>query len=598
VHRLAACAAAATVALVAGPAWALEVGGSLGWDLARTESDSDFADSVQESFGQTYRVNLGGGVVDRRLGTWNGGVGWRRDLTNFSGIDLENREVTVTDFNFGVLALPATLPVNFNIRRSRQQSDGGASVTTNITTTTASLSTQLPMPDGNPLGLSAYESVQDPGDGSSKSRLVSLNKRFDLSTRTDLNSSYQFSRYTAPSADSTGHAVSLSSHTAWNEFVSSNLFGNVSSHDSSTTRSAGGRSLFLNNSAGGGVFYRRGRDASGSLTYSYTESPQDQADNIQSHLLAGHGDVRLNTKTDLGARFTARRLELPTVTMDTATVNMNIVHRPRFGWSTGGSVGLATNQTSDGASTNRNTYTAGAFLNALHVFDPAQIDWGANTSYAHSQGDFAQDRLNTTAHLGVSERRMRVMRLNGTYRFSDIREDRGGGHLDPFIQDHGIIITDDFVPVRGLWLPSDVISGGINGSVHWTHQFNPDRHIRNTNLSANAKYVPLAGLVTSAAFELADNSSDLGGANETLRGTASWSHRALQRGTARLSGEIRRSWQGGNYESQESQVGLDYDYAIGLLHLSFTANATHTDLPDGASGTDTTNVRLNIVRTF
>lgn len=596
VRRRAACAAAAVV-LAAGPAWALEIGGSLGWDLARTESDSDVTDTVQESFGQTYRVNLGGGVFDRRLGTWNGGVGWRRDLTNFSGLDLENREVTVTDFNFGVLALPATLPVNLNLRRSRQETDAGAAVTTDITTTTASLATQLPMPDGNPLGLSAYESVQDPGTGSSKSRLVSLNKRFDLSSRTDLTSAYQYSRYTAPGADSTGHAVSLSSRTAWSEFLSSNVFGNVSSHDSSTTRSTGGRSLFLNNSAGGGVFYRRGRDASGSLTYSYTESPQDQGQDIQSHLLAGRGDVRLDTKTDLSARFTARRLDLPTVTMDTATANMSLVHRPRFGWSTGGAVGLATNQTSDGASTDRNSYTASAFLDALHTFVPAQVDWGGNVSYADSQGDFAQDRLTTTAHLGASERRLRTMRLSGEYRFSDIRQSQGGG-LEPYTQDHGVTLTDEFIPVRGLWLPTDVISGGVTGSVHWSRQFNPDRHVRVVNLDANAKYLPVAGLVTAASFELNDNSADLGGANEILRGSASWSHRAFQRGSVRFSGEIRRSWQGGNYESQESQLGFDYDYAIGLLHVTFTAAATRTDLPDPGNGTDTTSVRLNVVRTF
>jgi hypothetical protein len=597
-HGLAACAAAAAVAMVAAPAWALEVGGALGWDLARTESNSDVTDSVQESFGQTYRVNLGGAVVDRRLASWHGGVGWRRDLTSFSGIDVENRDVTVTDFDFGVLALPATLPISFNLRRSRQQSDGGAAVVTDVTTTTASLSTQVPMPDGNPLGLSAYESIQDPGTGTSKSRLVSVYKRFDLTASTDLSSAYQYSRYTAPSTASTGHAVSLSSHTAWSPFVSSNLFGNVSSHESTTTRSAGGRSLFLNNSAGGGVFYRRARDASGSLTYSYTESPQDRSDNIQSHLLAGRGDVRLSTKTDLGARFTARRLELPTVTMDTATANMNIITRPRFGWSTGGSVGLATNQVSGAASTDRNSYTASTFLNALHTFDPVQIDWGGNLSYANTQGDFAQDRLTTSAHAGVTERRMRLMQLSGAYRFLDIRQNQGGGHLEPYTQDHGFTITDNFVPVRGLWLPSDVISGGITASTHFTRQYQPDRHIRTTNLNANAKYVPLAGLVTAASFELYDNSADLGGVNEVLRGSASWSHRAFQRGSARFSGEIRRTWQGGSYESQESGLGFDYDYAIGLLHVSFTAAATFTELPGAGSGTDTTSVRLNIVRTF
>jgi hypothetical protein len=596
-RRRAACAAAAAVVLAAGPAWALEIGGSLGWDLARTESNSDVSDTTQESFGQSYRVNLGGAVADRRLATWNGGVGWRRDLTNFRGVDLADRQVSVTDFDFGVLALPATLPISLNLRRSRQQSDGGAAVVTDITTTTASLATQVPMPDGNPLGLSAYESVQDPGTGTSRSRLVSLNKRFDLTASTDLSSAYQYSRFTAPGGDSTGHAVSLSSHTAWSPFVSSNLFGNVSSHESTTTRSTGGHSLFLNNSAGGGVYYQRGRDASGNLTYSYTESPQDRAQNIQTHLLAGRGNVRLDTKTDLSARFTARRLDLPTVTMDTATANMSLVHRPRFGWSTGGSVGLATNQTSDGTSTDRNSYTAGAFLNAVQNYVPAQVDWGANVSYANSQGDFAQDRLTTEAHLGAAERRLRLMRLNAEYRFLDIRESQGGG-LDPYLQDHGITITDDFVPVRGLWLPTDVIDGAISGSTHWSFEFNPDRHVRTTNLEANAKYLPFNGLVTAAAFELQDNSSDLGGVNETLRGSASWSHRAFQRGSARFSGEVRRTWAGGSFESQESQLGFDYDYGIGLLHVTFAADATFTELPDGAPGTDTTSVRLNVVRTF
>lgn len=595
-RHVAACAVAAAC-LASGPAWALEVGGALGWDLNRTESNSDFANIIQESFGQTYRVHLGGGVLSRRLALWNGGVGWRRDLTNFSGIDRGNREVTVTDFDFGLLALPATLPVNLNLRRSHQESDGGAGVVTDLVTTTASLVTRIPMADGNPLGLSAYASEQDPGTGTSKARLVSVSKRFDLTSETDLNSSYQFARYIAPSADSTGHAVSLASHTSWSEHVASNVYGNVSSRASSTTRSAGGRSLFLNNSAGGAIQYRRGREASGNLAYSFTQSPQDQAEDIRSHLLSGRGQVRVSKKTDIGGRFTARRLDLPTVTLDTATATMNLVHRPRFGWSTGGALGLAKNRSSGGATEDRNTYSASTFLNARHDLVPAQIDWGGNVAYSSSSGNLAQDRLTTTAHVGATERRLQVMRISARYRFTDIEEDRGGG-LDPFTRDHGITVTDTFRPARGLLLPTDVISGGVTGSVHWSQQFRPDRHIRNTNLNANAKYVPVAGVVTTASFELQDNSSDLGGSDEILRGTASWTRRAFRRGTARLSGEIRRTWTGGSYESQESKVGLDYDYAIGLLHVSFTADATFTDLPGAGSGTDTTNLRLNIVRTF
>ena len=45
-------------------------------------------------------------------------------------------------------------------------------------------------------------------------------------------------------------------------------------------------------------------------------------------------------------------------------------------------------------------------------------------------------------------------------------------------------------------------------------------------------------------------------------------------------------------------MGFDYDYAVGLLHVSFTADATFSELARRAQGTDTTNVRLNIVRTF
>jgi hypothetical protein len=593
---MAACALAAAC-LAPGPAWGLELGGSLGWDLARTESDAEFADTVQESFGQTYRVHLGGGVVNRRLALWNGGVGWRRDLTNFSGVNRGNREVTVTDFDLGLRALPATMPINLNLRRSRQESDGGAGVVTDVLTTTASLTTHVPMPDGNPLGFSAYATEQDPGTGTSKSRLVAVSKRFDLTSSTDLNSSYQFARYIQPAASSTGHAVSLASHTSWNEYLASNVYGNVSSRSSTTTRNAGGRSLFLNNSAGGGLQYRRGREVSGNLTYSFTQSPQDQAEDIRSHLLAGRGTVRVGKKTDVGGRFTARRLDLPTVTLDTATANLSLTHRPRFGWSTGGTLGLAKNRSSGGTSDDRNTYNASTFLNARHEFVPAQVDWGGNLAYSTSSGNLAQDRLTTTVHVGATERRLRTQRISGQYRFTEIHEDRGGG-LDPFTRDHGITLTDHFLPVRGLLLPRDVISGSVTGSVHWSQQFRPDRKVRNTNLNANAKYVPLAGLVTTASFELQDNSSDLGGANEILRGTASWTRRAFRRGTARLSGEYRRTWASGTYESSESKVGLDYDHAVGLLHVSFTADATFTELPNGAAGTDTTNVRLNIVRTF
>ncbi len=583
-------------ALIAEPAWALEVGGAMGWNLARTESNSEVADSVQESFGQTYRVNLGGAVLRRRLAIWSGGVGWRRDLTTFSGIDLPSRQVKVTDFDFGLRALPATLPINLNLHRSKYET-GAGELDTNVITTTASLTTDVPMPDGHPLGFSAYESIQDAGTGAAKAKLVGLRKRFDLTGDTDLSSAYQFSRYTAPAGDSTGHAVSLSSHTRWNPRLTSNLFGNVSSRSSSTTREAGGRSLFLNNSAGGSLRYMRGRVASGNLSYSYTQSPQDRAEDVRSHQLSANGRLRVDTKTDVSGRFVARRLDLPTATLDTASASVNLIHRPRFGWSTGGSLGTALNQTSGVASSDRATYTASGFLNARHDLVPAQVDWGGNVSYASTTGDFAQDRLTTILHAGATDRVLQTQRVTAVYRFSDIREDHGFG-LDPFMQDHGITVTDNVVPIRGILLPADLISGSLSGAVHWSQQYRPDRSIRTTSLDANAKYLPFPGLVTSAAFELRDNSSNLGGADETLRGLVSYTHRTYQSGSARLSGQVKRTWAGGNYESQEWGGTFDYDYAIGLLHITFTADASFVDLGRGAQGTDTTGVRLNIVRTF
>jgi hypothetical protein len=592
-----AAALAGAVTLLPAPARALQLSGSLSWDAARTQMNSTSSDIVQRSFGQNYRIHASSYLVSHRYASWNGSLGWRDDRTLFSGTSQSDRRITMTDMDMGVILLPATMPMSLNFRRSLVDSHGDPAASQDTLSTTISFNTRVPMRDGNPLGVSAYQTTLDPGTGTSRSRLFSLSKRWDLGSRNRLSTGYQFSQFHSPDSRSTGHGVSVSDRTEWSKNLSTNAFANISTRSTTSTRLAGGRSLFMNNSAGGSLSYRRNRDMTANLAYSYTESPQDQSSDIKSHLLSGRTSIRLDKKTDVNGRFAVRRLDLPDTQLDTATVNVGLIHRPRFGWSTGGQVSLSKNRTQATTTTDRDTYSVSGFLNARHDMEAVRINWGGNVAYSSSQGDFSQDRLTTTAQLGATETRLRRIRINGEYRFIDIRESNGGG-LDAFSREHGLRATGTVVPVRGLWLPTDVASATITGGVRWSQQFQSDRNVRTIDFTTEGRYSPFSSLTSSAALEIHDNSSDLGGADEVIRANLAWSRPLFRRGAIRATGDLRRNYSGGNFQSQESTARFTYDYSVGLLRISVSADYTTVDLGGAADGTDTNSVRVHVVRTF
>lgn len=592
-------AAAAALLLAAEPAAALQLGGSLSWDLSRTEVNSSFVDSSQESFAQTYRINASGAAMRNAIGRWTAGVGLRRDLARFSGAGDGSRSVTMKDLDLGLTLFPRTLPSTLHYRRSVVDTSSGGSSGQSSLSSTISFNTQVPMRDGHPLGVSAYQGTQDVGTGTATSRLFSLAKRFDLGDRNRLSTSYQFSRFQAPGSHTTGHGISASDATTWNSRLSSNVYANVSTHTTTTTRRASGRSLFLNNSAGGSLVYRRDRDVSANLSYAYVENPLEQGSDLRSHQLMGNAQVRLDKKTDLSARFTARRLDLGDRTLDTGMVNVGLTHRPRLGWSTGGQVSLAQNRTSGIADTQSTSYSVGGFFNARHQLEPVEINWGGSSAYSSATGSLAQDRLTTTARVEALERRLRWIRISGEVHVTDIHEGQGGNGLSPYLREHGIRATGHVVPVRGVWLPSDVLTGNVSGSVTWSRQHQQDhRNLRTSSLVLEGRYSPFSRLTTTAGFEVHDQSSDSSGADELLRANAAWNQPVFRRGSMSLTGDLRRAYVGGDFQSQQLTGRLSYDYAFGLLHVSFSADVTQTSLGGRGEGSDSNSVRLNILRTF
>ncbi len=281
-----------------GRAFAIGLDGSLSWDFARTASRSTSGSSVQNSFGQTYRLGASGALLTRHLATWTAGSGWRRDLTSFSGgVSTRARDVRITDFDVGLVLLPDIMPMSISFRRSIIDNKGGATVGSSSLSSTVSVSTRVRMPDGEPLSVTASQTTQNLDVGSDRSRLATLAKRFNLGHRNVLQSSYRFSEFTTPVSREVGHGISLSDSSTWTDTLSSNLFGNISSRTSSTTRRTGGRSLFVNNSFGGTLFYRRSRVVNASLAYSFSESPQDQQSDIRNHLLNGRAHCRARPHT-------------------------------------------------------------------------------------------------------------------------------------------------------------------------------------------------------------------------------------------------------------------------------------------------------------
>ncbi|MFQ5508244.1 MAG: hypothetical protein ACE5FN_02780 [Leptospirillia bacterium] len=582
--------------LLPSTALALQLGGSLSWTTTRTETNTPTTDSVQTGFGQTYRTNANGGFLRPGLLNWTAGVGWRRDMTTFSGVNQPARDVRLTDYNLGFVVLPTVMPLNINLRRSVVDNSSGSGKQT-TETGTISLSTRIPMPDGEPLGVSAFQSEQDATGGTTTSRLLGLSKRFEIGSGTDLNSSYQLSQYSAPGTRSTGHGASLSTNTVWNERLSTNAFANVSSRSTTSTRNASGRSLFLNNSLGAGLFYRRARTLSASLNYAYSESPQDQGEDIRSQLLSGRGNLRLSKKTDVNGSFALRRLDLNTTRLDTVTARAGLKYRPRFGWSTGGQVSVSSNTTSGASSSDRNAYTVNGFLNARHDLVPVRLNWGSSLSWSSSSGTFSEDRLTTNAHVSVSEQQLRWVRLNANYRFTDIQQSYGSGGVEPFTQDHGVGLSASLTPKRRVLLPTDSLSASASTSATWSRQFRADRNLRSTSFNLHGSYTAWSGLVADASYRFVDNSSDTTGSEHLFLAAATWSRTALRRGKMRLKADARRSYTGGNLESEEYGITYYFDYSIGLLRASFSANYTSLTLGQG-DGTDTNGVRLNITRTF
>lgn len=578
-------------------AHALTLNGSLGWNMARTETDSDAQSVTQNSFGQDYRLNGAGNVITRRIANWSAGVGWRNDKTSFSGTTQSDQEVSLTDLHMGLVLLPDTMPISLSVRRSLVDNKTGGATATDSLSSTISIATQIPM-GANPLSVSAYQTKQDVGTGDTTSKLVSLSKRFNLGEKSRLNSSYQYSSYTAPSAKSTGHGGSLSLHTEWTDRLTSNLYGNASSRSSTSTKLAGGRSLFMSNSAGGSLTYRKGRELSGSLAYSYTESPQDQGSDLKNQILNGRGNMRLGTKTDLSANFAVRSLDLSTTRLETATAGMGVRYRPLFGWSTGLRVGVSKNKTSGAATSERNSLTLNGHLSARHELRPMQLAWGVASSYSTSDGDFAQDRLTNSANISATEKRLSRIRITGGYRFTDIRQSTGSGGLSVFTREHGVTLNANLLPAHNVLRQADQFSASSAASVYWSRQHDIGVNVRNISFKLEGKYLPISSISTSLGYDFHENSSDLGGSDQVLRASAAWSRPTLRRGQFRLKGHFRQSYSGGSYESRQMELDSRFDYTIGLLRVGFSADITQTDTVGALSETTATSLRLNIVRTF
>lgn len=595
---------AGAVALLLAPvAWpadalALRLNGSLSWDFARTESRSGSVDMVQKGFGQTYRLGTTGTLVSHRIATWSAGAGWRRDLATFSGTPTAARDMRMTDLDLGMVLLPGTMPMTVNFRRSLVDNNSAGTVGQSSLNSTISLSTRVRMWDGEPLAITAHQATQDNGDSSHKSRLLSLSKRFRLSDRHMLNTGYQFTQFILPNGTDTGHAVSASTHSQWNDRLASTLYGNVTSRIANGPRRVAGRTLLTSNSYGGGVSYKRGAVLNANLSYAYTETPQDLNADIINHQLAGRASYRVDTKTDVDGNFTVRRLDLTTVTLDTMTANTGIRYRPAFGWAVGSRLGVAANTTSGAAATDRTSYTVAGFLSGRHDTVPVEARWGTDVGYHTTRGDFAQDRLTSTVYVNGTDKLIPYVQVIGEYRLTDIREGTGGSGLDPHSLEHGATVTATLDPMRSVWRPGDSLDATMHAGTHWNRQYGAQGTFRGTDFNTEARYLPWDELATSAGYEYSDNTATLSGSSQVLRAGAIWSKGLFRGATGRLSGDVRRTYLGGGFESSEMTVGYTLDYGIGLVRIALKADAKMIDLSGARDGTDSNSIRLNVVRTF
>ncbi|MDH4229773.1 MAG: hypothetical protein OEW11_08540 [Nitrospirota bacterium] len=585
------------------PAAAMQLGGALSWSYGRTEVNTPSSNSVRTEFQQVYRFNLSGNVLRRELGMWTFGAGLRDTKSDDHGTGGGARanNYRTTDLNFGLTLFPTRVPMNLTLTRSITDNGNGRPVDRSALGTSVDFNTRVPMPDGNPLGVSLRQTSQTVDSAATGiGRMASLDKRFDLGSATRLQSAYRFSQFRAAGSETSAHGLSLSSATDWSERISSNLYANRTTRDSTSTRIAGGRSIFLSNNYGGLVNYRNKAISSGSLAYDFSEIPQEQTDPLTSQQMYGRGTRRLGTRTDVNGSVAVRRLDIQSSQLDTGSASMGVVHRPRLGWSTGLNLGVAQNVTRNslGQEHRFGAYNSGAFFTARHEFQPLTFGWGVTTGYVVSSGGTASDRLTDTLNLTLADHTVDWVRLTSFYQFTDIREAPPGHGMSPYTQEHYLTLNGNFQPRTALLLPSDVLSGDFSMTQSRSRLFWTQQDISTSIFTLDGTYRFWSGLEARSGYSIARSSEDMQGAHQEAHSTLAWNGTAFLRGTQRLEGNARRTWAGGGYQVQEAGLAYELGYSIGLLRASLNADTTFRNEGSFYGRDNVNNVRLNVTRSF
>ena len=584
---------------------AVQLGGALNWNFGRTEQTTPRNNIVRTQFDQWYRAHLTANILRSELGTLRIGGGWRSTRTDDFGTGaavLTGSAYKLADLNVSLSMLPTRLPMSLTFNRSISKDASGNTTSRSVLGSTLNFSARIPMPDGNPIGLSFNQSKQDARQASdSTARLATVSKRIDLGSKTRLNASYRYSDYSTDTTSVTGHGGSLSSDSQWTEHLSSSLYANLTSQDSNVTRTAAGRNVFLNNNYGGALHYRRGAEASGTLSYSFTETPQSALDDIRSQQLYGRGNLRVGARTDLRGNFAVRRLRMPTTDMDTLSTSLGVHYRPRFGWSTGVTTSLARNQMTDptGATTSSyNSVSGNAYLSARQEYRPVRLSWGLSSHFTATGGANTQDRLTSAANISATERTLDWIRLTGTYRLTDIRETGVGTGMAPHSREHAVTLGGAFTPKTRVWLASDVLSASFSTRYQRNQSFFDGRNVGSRGFETTVNYRLWSAFQTHAGYKYAFNSDDLQGSHQEVNAGAQWHDQVFHRGTQMVEGDIRRVWLGGRIFNQESTLRYQFNYAVGLMSVSFTADTTWFSGQSGLGDTSTNNLYLSLVRTF
>lgn len=584
---------------------ALELGGALNWTFGRTEQTTPRSNYVRTQFDQWYQLRLSSNIVRRELASLSIGGGWRRSkLRDYgTGGGVGTSGYTLTDLHVALSMLPTRLPMSLTFDRSISEDEGGQVTANSTFGSNINFSMRIPMPDGNPVGVTFNQSKQDSGlTSDTTSRLSTLSKRLDLGSHTRVNASYRYSQFLTDTSELTAHGGSLSSDTDWTDRLASNLYANYTSQNSAQTRIAAGRNVFLSNNYGGALRYRNGAVANGTLSYSYTETPVSSVDEIRQQQLYGRGTRRVGTRLDLRGNFALRRMQMQTSDMDTVTTSAGFHYRPRFGWTTGVTASLAHNEITDptGATTsNYNAVSGNAYMTARHDLRPVHLNWGLNTHFSSASGNNAEDRLAWAASVSAADRTIDWIRLRGSYRLSEIRESVGGaGGLQPHSREHMVMITGALKPKTRVWLDSDVLSANFSSTVKRNQTYFDNRDFFTTQFDTNVQYRLRAGLQTHAEYQYYQNTDDLQGARQQAALGAQLQDNVFLRGTQQLEGEVRRVWLGGETYNQNSTLRYMFNYSVGLLTVSMTGELIYTSDQSGIGNVTTTNLRLNIMRTF